>query len=99
MLGAADDDDEAEAEAAPPTSELEGRTLKFKKVDFNQDQRELHRALEERLNEVGGQYLRPVSLQDRVGANTLRRMLLLSLLGAAIATSKIIGLPNLLQIA
>lgn len=84
MLGAADD----EADAALPTSELEGRTLKFKKIDFDQGQREFHRALEERLNEVGGHHLRPCSLHDGVAANTVWRMLLCSLLGAAIATSE-----------
>ncbi|KIO20078.1 hypothetical protein M407DRAFT_30275 [Tulasnella calospora MUT 4182] len=64
---------------ATPTSELENRFLVFEKVSFDPDQRRFYRALEERLDEVGGQYLRPRALH-RDGTDKVYRMVLLSLL-------------------
>lgn len=84
ILGDADD----EAVAANPTSELENRSLIFQKVQFDRGQLGFYQAFEERLNEAGGQYLRPHALR-RGGADTVCRMLLFSLLGAIITTEKI----------
>ncbi|KAG8923104.1 hypothetical protein FRC01_013213, partial [Tulasnella sp. 417] len=64
--------------AAEPTSELEGRFLIFREVRFNRRQREFYKAVETRLNEVGGAHLRPRAVR-RGGADTVRRMILLSL--------------------
>ncbi|KAG8910526.1 hypothetical protein FRC01_006282, partial [Tulasnella sp. 417] len=63
---------------ATPTSELENRFLIFQKVTFNRNQREFYRALQERLDEVGVQHLRPRAPQ-RNGTEVARRLVLLSL--------------------
>lgn len=79
-------DDNAVYEATPPTSELENRILVLQKVNFDRGQWKFYRALEKRLDEVGGQYLHPRVLR-RGGGDIARRMVLLSLRGTAIETS------------
>lgn len=81
ILGDVDD----EVVPATPTSELENRFLIFQKLQFDRDQLEFYQAFEERLNEAGGQYLRPHALR-RGGQVTVCNMLLFSLLGAVITT-------------
>ncbi|KAG8913743.1 hypothetical protein FRC00_001709 [Tulasnella sp. 408] len=74
ILGDLDD----EAVATTPTSELEHRSLIFQEVEFDRGQREFYLALEKRLNEIGGQHLRPRALRSG-GAELAHRMVLLSL--------------------
>ncbi|KAG8923102.1 hypothetical protein FRC01_013211 [Tulasnella sp. 417] len=75
ILGDVDD----AAVPATPTSELENRALGFQKLSLDRGQREFYAALEERMNEVAGQHLRPYAL-SRGGAHKVRRMLLSLLL-------------------
>lgn len=79
-------DENAVYEATPPTSELDNRFLVFQKVNFDRGQWKFYRALEKRLDEVGGRHLRPRALR-RDGGDIVRRMILLSLRGICIDTS------------